>query len=144
MPAVPASARRSAEGGCDPRTESESDREDLRPCGDRRARNRPRGAGPHLSGTAAAWRGMGLRRPPRVPSLNDYGLTSLDLDLADARGECKPIVEPDAGRVLGRARIIADDFLQYQLRHRHTGNRGRLEEKLADAVARLQHAGRRH
>ncbi len=48
--------------------------------------------------------------------LHDYGLAALDLDLADARRQRKRIVEADAGRLLGRARVVADDFLQNELR----------------------------
>src|SRR5437660_10344147 len=81
--------------------------------------------------------------PGRTGLLYDDGLTAFDLDFADAGRQLERIVEADVAGLVVRARIVADDFLQQHLRHRHAADARRLELEAADAVARLQHAGRR-
>src|SRR4051794_8820499 len=109
---------RSAGGGCDPRSGGESGKADPRASAARRARDRPHAAVQRPSGTAKT--SQGDRSPP--VSLHDYGLSPLDLDLADARWQRKGIVEADTGRLLGRARVIPDDLLKQNLGHRHAAD----------------------
>src|SRR3954470_2621197 len=126
MPAAPASARRSAAAGCDPRSGSGTGRANLRWCGVRRVRGLRPGADRRLSETAAGSQGR-RSRATRAGSLHDYGLTSLDLDLTDACRQCKRIVEADARGFVPALRVVADDFLQQDLRNRHAADGGGLE-----------------
>src|SRR2546421_12025264 len=74
-------------------------------------------------------------------SLDDDSLTGADINLPDRRGELERIVNAHALRMRGRARVIADDFLQERLRQRQAGHVRALEEERADAILRPQRAG---
>src|SRR2546423_14863262 len=74
-------------------------------------------------------------------SLDDDSLTGADINLPDRRGELERIVNAHALRMRGRARVIADDFLQERLRQRQAGPVRALEEDRAAAILRPQRAG---
>ena len=67
-----------------------------------------------------------------------YGSSRLHLNLADPGRQRKRVVEADPGRILRRARVVADDLLQQHLRDRHRAERRRFELEPADAVARRE------
>ena len=62
-------------------------------------------------------------------------------DLANRGGQLERLVHVDAGRILRRARVVAEELLQERLGDRDAGDLRRLELELAHAVLRRERAG---
>ena len=63
------------------------------------------------------------------------------LDLADGGGQLEGLVHVDAGGVLRRPRVVAEELLQQRLRNGDAGDLAPIQLEAADAVLRRQRAG---